>query len=196
MKILTLFIVIILNLIFLGDNLAQVPRDIRFSHYDATNGFDASKIADVFQDSTGYIWFCSTISGLYRFDGNTFYHFRSSRNDSTSISSNSVQCGCIDKKGRIWIGTSSGLNLFHPETNSFENYCKYISGNCHINDIEQAENNRLWLGTWDGLVLFDPATQQAEKYKIPYKQEYGNEFFYEIRTMYKDSRQRLWLGTF
>ncbi|MFW6275350.1 MAG: response regulator [bacterium] len=196
MKIQTALIAIILNLIFWGGALAQVPQDIQFDHYDATDGFDATKIEDIFQDSTGYIWFCAGNSGLYRFDGNTFHHYQSFRNDSTSISLQNVQCGFIDKKGRIWIGTSAGLNLYHPETNSFENYCENILGNCYINDIVQAENDRLWLGTWDGLVLFDPATQQAEKYRIPYEREEGNEFFYDIKTMYKDSRQRLWLGTF
>ena len=173
---------------------AQDNIKIRFEHYDTQNGLMTNHVNDIFQDSTGYMWFCSK-DGAFRFDGYKFKHFRHQENDSTSLTSNDIKCGFVDSKSRIWLGTDYGLELFNTKTETFTNFCDTMSWNRLVMDIEEAENGKLWLGTWWGLVLYDPATQTAKKYYFPEKEPEGITGFHSTRTIYQDSKQRLWLCT-
>lgn len=151
-------------------------------------------VNDIFQDSTGYIWFCSG-DGAFRFNGYNFQHFNHDPNDSSTISSNEIKCGFVDAKGRIWFGTNQGLELYDAEKDVFTCFRDTMSWNRLVLDIEQAENGKLWLGTWEGLVLFDPETGNVQKHYFTRNEPENVSGFHATRTVYKDSRQRLWLCT-
>ena len=78
-----LLIIIIPNFI-----LAQ-NQEIKFEHYNITNGLSQSVVVCTYQDSKGYIWF-GTQNGLNKFNGYTFEKFIHNPIGTNSIASNWV----------------------------------------------------------------------------------------------------------
>lgn len=70
------------------------------------------------QDRSGFLWIGSD-RGLLRFEGNSYDIYTSDPSDPGSISDSRILSLLCDSKGRIWIGTSSGLNLYDPSTDTF-----------------------------------------------------------------------------
>ena len=69
-----------------------------------------------------------------------------------TISEGEVWGVMIDRRDRIWIGTSTGLELFNPQEKTFTHY----PTNTHVLGIQENPDGTLFLGTQDGLFLFDP----------------------------------------
>ncbi len=71
------------------------------------------------QDKDGFVWIASN-RGLIRFDGNSYDLYRHDDADAGSISDSRILNVLCDSKGRIWAGTANGLNLYLPESDSFQ----------------------------------------------------------------------------
>lgn len=71
------------------------------------------------------------------------------------LASNEIRSIIEDKKGRIWIGTKEGVNIFDPFTNEVD---LIQSSTSIINSISQNSvysvfediNKGIWIGTWSG----------------------------------------------
>ena len=104
--------------------------------------------------------------GLAVFDRvkETFTHYVNDPNDDHSISNNWIRVIYQDKKGRIWLGTQNGLNLFDPEKKTFKRYLVNIHNPenpvelrlTSIYGIDEDNKGNLWIATWSGLVIFNP----------------------------------------
>ncbi len=70
------------------------------------------------QDKDGYIWI-GTNRGLIRFDGNSYDTYRHDDAVEGSISDSRILSVLCDTKGRVWVATANGLNLYWPESDSF-----------------------------------------------------------------------------
>lgn len=70
------------------------------------------------QGPGGFLW-VGTDRGLLRFDGNTFDIYSSNSSRPGSLSDNRVLDLLCDSKGRIWVATANGLNLYDSKTDSF-----------------------------------------------------------------------------
>ncbi len=75
----------------------------------------------------------------------------------TGLSDDDVKCFAMDSLGRMWIGTSYGLNYY--DGNRYRQYffadgdSMSIPGN-HINCLHIDSANRLWVGTSSGLACY------------------------------------------
>lgn len=78
----------------------------------------ASDYRGITRDSEGYLWI-GTNSGVLRFEGYNFDRYSYDDSDETSLSDNRVLRIMSDSKGRLWVATCEGLNLFNPLTDSF-----------------------------------------------------------------------------
>ena len=116
------------------------------------------------QDKLGRLWFGTTVSGLYSYNGTTFTHF--SVND--GINETCVFSILEDKLGVIWIGTSNGLYKYNGT--NFQKVAiphSYIAskpdamGNVVYNpdcilSILQDKNGNIWFGSMGfGVYKFD-----------------------------------------
>lgn len=65
-----------------------------------------------------------------------------------SLPGNNVRCIYQDRDGQIWVGTDTGLALFHPDRGTFS---KVTDGADHFDDnvydILQREDGKLWVAT-------------------------------------------------
>lgn len=106
-----------------------------------------------------------------------------------------------DNKGRLWIGTESGLFLYDgQEVRSFPVDANDPGKLPHdfIKAIAEGPDGRVWLGTWGGgLAYFDETTRIVRTIDLKSLAERnGLRFDPKIWSMAVDSKGRVWLGTF
>jgi signal transduction histidine kinase/ligand-binding sensor domain-containing protein/DNA-binding response OmpR family regulator len=160
---------ILLNTFFSTFLLAQNQKLV-FHRLTDNDGLSNGSVADIFQDSQGFIWLC-TEDGLNLFDGYTFKSYKHSSTDSTSISNNTVLAIIEDKGGKIWVGTNNGLNVFDRSSQTFKKYFfnqsnfKSISSD-RITKFCLDRDNQLWIGTDNGLNRYNPQTNDFTRYNV------------------------------
>ncbi|MDE6291296.1 MAG: hypothetical protein K2M16_07170, partial [Muribaculaceae bacterium] len=71
------------------------------------------------QDNDGYVWIASN-RGLFRFDGNSYDIYRHDDAKDGSLSDSRILGVMCDSKGRVWVATANGLNLYMPGSDSFK----------------------------------------------------------------------------
>jgi signal transduction histidine kinase/DNA-binding response OmpR family regulator len=132
--------------------------------------------------------------GLDLFDQRTqtFSHYRSG--EPSSIQSNYVAAITEDKKGNLWIGTASGIDVLDRGMGRFIHYGSEqqnsgLSSN-HILDIRQDSKGRIWVGTAGGLNLFD---EEAKTFKV-FTTDDGLPHN-TVLTILEDDRGELWMST-
>ena len=96
-----------------------------FKTLDARNGLTISQINCVLKDSRGYVWL-GTPSGLYRYDGYIFRNFQSNSQDGSSLPDSYIISIQESLEGTLWIQTSAGICIYHPQTESFERDMKQV----------------------------------------------------------------------
>ncbi|MDM7925478.1 MAG: two-component regulator propeller domain-containing protein [bacterium] len=77
-----------------------------------------ANVMAIAEDGHGFMWF-GTEDGLNRFDGYAFTVYRSSADDSTTVSNNYVSVLLTDRKKRLWAGTRDGLCRYVPDLDAF-----------------------------------------------------------------------------
>jgi PAS domain S-box-containing protein len=164
-------------------------------------------IRGIFVDSFNVCWI-ATDKGLNQLDPKTF-RFTSFQNDPGnpgSISYNEIATIFEDKKKQLWIGTEKGLNLFKREEKTFTRYF-HKEGNPYsisrddilcINEQVTNEESVLWIGTYKGgLNKFVVGAGKFYHYKTTTPDSQGNlsSESENVRTIYIDKMNTLWLGT-
>ena len=89
-----------------------------FNHFDMSKGLSQNTVFAIAQDHTGFMWF-GTKNGLNRFDGQYFRTYHEGV-DGHSLKSDYINALYEAPDNRLWIGTSNGLFIYNPLTDSFE----------------------------------------------------------------------------
>ena len=141
-----------------------------FKTLDARNGLISSQINCVLKDQRGYMWF-GTPAGLYRFDGYTFKNFQSNSQDGSSLPDSYIISIQEMLDGNLWIETSAGFCVYHPQTESFERDMKQvyasmgIEGKPNVVFIDRHKN--FWASIPNkGIVAYN--MQQQTSYEFGY----------------------------
>ena len=90
-----------------------------FKTLDAKDGLTSSQINCILKDGRGYVWF-GTPAGLYRFDGYTFKNFQCDSQDGSSLPDSYINSIQEALDGTLWISTSAGYCIYHPQMETFE----------------------------------------------------------------------------
>jgi ligand-binding sensor domain-containing protein/signal transduction histidine kinase len=95
-----------------SDRFSQIlrdPEDLLKNEYS----FDCS-IAELFEDRDGDLWIGTTNCGLFKYsvEDSSLRIYQNIPGDTLTISDNNIRQITEDPWGRLWIGTSKGLNLF------------------------------------------------------------------------------------
>ncbi len=98
----------------------NIPQKYSISYFSAKNGIEDGLVNDMIQDRKGLLWF-ATWSGLYRFDGYNFKHYRSTGTDNESLGNNRLLSIQEDNCGYLWISSYDSVTYrFHPDKEFFE----------------------------------------------------------------------------
>jgi len=108
-----------------------------------------------------------TDNGVNRlqFAGEKFTSFVHSTTDKSSLSHNETSMMHEDKRGRLWISSSGGLDLFDSLNKKVVSYTGDDGlPSSMIQSIEEDSHGILWLGSSKGIAAFDPATKKITNY--------------------------------
>jgi len=171
-------------------------REITSEVFPSTSGIrnlEAFIIA-LFTDSKNRLWIGTRYNGIYVYDNDReiVKHYRSSRNDSTSLSGDYVISFCEDQGQNIWIGTSSGLNRFNESSQTFSHMNRRIGLEEYmINGLIEDDEGRLWISTNRGLYCYHPVSGNLRHYDYLDGLQ-SNEF--NRGSVYKNKKGELFFG--
>lgn len=151
------------------------------SFYNVYAGLPHSSAQVLAQTRDGYVW-SGTESGLARFDGIRFVTYRTA--STPELPSNLIRHLFEDRDGWLWIGTQNGL-------------CRYRDGRFErqglkgspIAGIAEDRAGHLWLATQDKGLL-----EYRDGQFISHAGDAGMPPEKDIRSVFIDSTDRLWLG--
>jgi len=143
------------------------------------------------------LWF-GTEDGLAKFNGLSFGVYRHDAQDSTSLAGNEISSLHEDNAGRIWAGTSGGLQLYDRRKDRFIRFKESLladglSSNI-VRGVGSDRKGNIWIATLGGLNVMDPVTNRVTKFvddkKVPWEISHG-----EVISVYVDSHNLVWIGT-
>ena len=91
----------------------------RFSRLDISQGLSHNEVTSFFRDEKGYLWL-GTMSGLNRYDGNSFKIFRHDLRDPATINDDFISQIWEGPERRLWIATRKGFVIYDPRTEKFD----------------------------------------------------------------------------
>lgn len=199
-----LFIPYIHDLIEISSNVLAIGSNSGLINFNTITGnhelIHASKekgdlsdyaIYCFYKDTEGAFWLGTYFGGVnYLYSINKRIELYTHHKNKNSVSGVAISRFYEDKTGNIWIATEdAGLNLFEPASKKFTHYL----GNYNIQAI-MADNDEMWLGTYGhGIIVWNSKTDKIVKnYSvIPKSNESGS----LIKSIFKDSHERIWVGT-
>ena len=110
---------------------------------------------DIEQDNKGRLWFGTWGKGVFCYDEakRQWLNYLNRPGDSTSLSGNQVNCMLMDRKSRLWIGTTNGMCRYDDAGNRFVRIHLNVPSNTICSIIE--DNDLLWITTSKGLVRYN-----------------------------------------
>ncbi|MDQ3192374.1 MAG: SpoIIE family protein phosphatase [Bacteroidota bacterium] len=176
----------------------MAQQEPRFKTISLLQGLSQSTVNCIIEDRQGFIWI-GTQDGLNRYDGQGFKLYKHQASNINSLSDNFIQSLYEDSQGIIWIGTyGGGLNRLNPVTDKFTHY-KYSENNSSSisnNTIMSIAGNSdyLWVGTVSGLNRFNSKTGEFKRFVFSESDSLSLSSD-KIRTVFLDSKERVWIGT-
>ncbi len=142
---------------FYSGGLARL-RGGSWRFFSAAAGVPPGFIADLHLDRAGRLWLASTSGGVARIDGAgspspRFIPYTTAQ----GLTTNAARCLTDDLAGRLYIGTSRGIDRLDPRTGHVRSFTtadglpNNLVWHCYT-----ARDGRLWFGTLHGLARFDP----------------------------------------
>lgn len=166
-----------------------------FHHLTTTDGLAHNTATDLIQDHRGFIW-VATVDGLNRYDGERFRTYRRSARDTSSLSSNYVNCLLLDQKHQLWVGTNAGgLNRLDESGERFRHYKTTIDGqniaSAVVTDIVQDRAGFIWASTTgQGLLQIEPESGRVTRFGVA-NGRLPTDFISQLAV---DNAGYLWLG--
>ncbi|MEJ1241464.1 two-component regulator propeller domain-containing protein [Chryseolinea sp. T2] len=169
---------IIILLVFTGGRTCaqtSAQHPIEVSYLSVPDGLSSAIVHSVFQDSYGFLWFC-TNNGLQKYDGYGFQTYKRILNEPTSIASNVAWHVSEDKDNNLWVSNGAGVSVLDRRTGLFKNYefSPRFNLTAGIDELVfktlRDSQGRLWAGTRDiELAQFDPAADDWKPafYDVP-----------------------------
>ena len=141
-----------------------------------------------------FLWIGTFSKGLNRYNLKTksLKTYKKS-NEPNSISENSIFSICKDRKGNLWIGTLSGLNIYHYITDDFTRI-KEMEG-VFVQDILEDIDGNMWFATFNkGVYRYNPETRKWTHF-LHDANESNSIPFNKITSIYESNDKNLWFTT-
>ena len=114
---------------------------------------------DIDEDKQGNVWFATQGNGLWCYrKNNTWKQYKNVEGDSTSISSDQVNCVRRGSRGQqLYVATNHGLCLYQPETDSFQRIAIQAPSQDFSSIVTY--QGELWLSSTKGIVKYVPGEE-------------------------------------
>ena len=157
---------ILIYLLLLNNNMlfSIDVSQLKLDNIDIKNGLSQNSIYSIFQDSKGFMWFC-TQEGLNRYDGYSFNSIKREIGNKNSLVSNYTTCIAESKTGLFWFGTEKGLSIYFYDSKKFVNAVYPLK----IIKIFVEDSLTTWLQTENSLYkvrLVEKLNSNKEEYNL------------------------------
>ena len=178
------------------------PETGIFQHFAEEKGalhLPGKIIRKLFEDSKGNIWIGTGYEGVIVLDKERqqFIKYRHDPKNPNSLSiDRNIAAFCEDKEGNIWMGSSNGIDVWHPATNKFTNYngknSNLSDGNITVTALFTDSKGNMWVGTMEnGLNRYNKETNDFTAFYNEQKGLVNN----VINSIVGDKKGFLWLST-
>ncbi len=147
-----------------------------------------------FEASNGDLWVSTFDRGLNRMragEAGRFSHYRHNPKNSNSITSDQLYWISEDHDGKIWAGSSNGISLIDPKTETVTRFLNDPEVNQGYGSplnvlgqyIPHGSQGILWLATGNGLVRLNSKTSYSKRFLIEPNKDGINplNFIHEVR---------------
>ncbi|MGL5693900.1 MAG: ligand-binding sensor domain-containing protein, partial [Peptostreptococcaceae bacterium] len=138
--------------------------------YLEEHGISDLFIRDIYESKDGkYYLACFLDGGLIEINtnNNKIKTYKHEKNNSSSLTTNSIRTITEDNKGNLILGTSHGLNILDKKTSTFSNYTtKDGLPNNNIYGLLIDDSNYIWMSTNSGISKFNPNNEMFENFTI------------------------------
>jgi signal transduction histidine kinase/ligand-binding sensor domain-containing protein len=180
--------------LLLTNNVFSQANYLIFNHITTTNGLSSNIVNKIYQDSDGFIWFC-TLNGLNRYDSYNVVVYNHNFNDKNTIGSNNIT-DIIEISGNIfWVATGdSGIFEFDKFTGYFKPLHINKTINLNIRELYKDTDNTIWIATaGGGLYNYNLGDSSIIVFNTTSKGKYFHSDF--IASIKKDKLNNIWIGT-
>ncbi|RAW00608.1 two-component regulator propeller domain-containing protein [Pseudochryseolinea flava] len=180
-----------------ADGMSVLDRRTgKFKTYNQRNGLSDNSVWVIYND-VDHVWIGTNKGGVNVLDKRTgkIVHFTNVMQDERTISSNTIRAIFKDSRGKFWIGTVSGLNVFNETDSTFTAYYYRDSSNTISNNnvlcIFEDMKKNLWFGTHGGGVnRYDARSNTFTSFQE--KDGLAGNIVY---AMLEDAQGNLWMST-
>jgi ligand-binding sensor domain-containing protein len=164
------------------DGKLWISTNGRVIHYDPASGEQTFYQADpkapngrhmqranwALEDHHGRVWMGSEYSDgldMLELSSGKFQYFLHDDTNKASLASNFVTSVHEDSSGRVWVGTTKGLNQVLTAPDGKISFLAYpATGTEKIFAVQSDRDGKVWFTTADALVRLDPATGKASRH--------------------------------
>lgn len=177
---------------------AEKFENVRYRPNSETSISD-NIVRSFFRDSRDVLW-VGTRNGLNRLNADgTYSRFKMGRGAELQPD-HEIRVINEDRDGRIWIGTENGLQRM-DENGRFTRFTVRENGKLarsqKVFSILSESDRYFWIGTnGSGVFRFDIERKQYQALADIVGADVDVRYLRSISTIYKDSRNRIWIGTF
>ena len=140
----------------------MADQNYLFEHFSPQKGLSQGS-GYAIASYNNFMWF-GTQDGLNRFDGYTYKVYRTGENQ--AIRDNFIQCLLADSRGRFWVGTVRGIDLYNKDRDDFVAVSKAFAipathpvNNLAVRRLIEDREGMVWMMTDErGVYRFNPAT--------------------------------------
>jgi ligand-binding sensor domain-containing protein/methyl-accepting chemotaxis protein len=187
-----------------GANYADLNQK-NFVHYsfkkDNSYYLNNNIVFCLCEDDAGNLWIGTENGGVnYLNRKNGQFSYMIHQPGINSLSSNNIKSIVKDTRGNLWIGTyQGGLNFFDRRSGNFSHYRhdpKNLNSlrNDDIYALQLDDDHQLWIATAQGVDRYDIPNHRFIHYNEKMHETW--EEIQEARILFRDSKKRLWIGTF
>lgn len=190
--------VALLCIIYVGISLARQP--IVFNYFNSTNGFNATRIFDVYQDELGFIWF-ATDMGLMQFDGGEFRRFKHHENENIVSNMDIIaSLAPYGNDGDMILGTFKSAYYFNRKTYSFQELESFVNWpnstprKTIFRTIQKDKKGNYWFGSPSGIFVLNDKLEKLAVYRAGFSKK-GSLSSNNVFKIYCDSKGRIFVLT-
>jgi len=164
-----------------GPSLAMWEKD-RWRMVTERNGLSRYEIEDLFVDREGSVWISVVGHGLKRWVGQDRWEGYTAGD---GLSDDLVWASMRDHKGRLWVGTESGVNWIPAGQTTPQSWHQAGITSARAGSLVNSADGAVWMGSIAGaLVRIDGNTLHATQWKLP-----------QVNKLALDAKQSIWAAT-
>ena len=163
------------------------PATQTFVHFPVPGGTRA--VISILSDGASGLWL-ATSDGLQHFDPASG-KFRALHHDparAASIADDRINALARDRRGNLWVGTASGVEMLGAGSNDFQHFPLEV-----VQALSISADDTLWIGTLTGLQAWRIGTGSPQPQALSADDALAGR---RITVLFHDQEGVLWAGTF